>query len=89
MLDEVWGSEVQGSGFRVYFLWLILPVGDQIRDEASNGGTGMSGMIIHIMKLSFRYVLLIDSHVKFTLDFGARPLCIPLLFRTYKSTVQI
>ncbi len=56
---------------------LTLLVSQQVLDETSNGSAGASGMIIHILKLSIGYVLLIQRYVKLTLDFGARPFCIP------------
>ena len=64
-----------GSGFA--FILPALLINQQVLDETTNGGAGTSGMIIHILKFSFRNVLLIERHVKLTLDLGARPLCIP------------
>ncbi len=62
-------SQVQSSPFRVTFLALTLLVGYQVLDETSNGSAGASGMIIHILKLSIYYVLLIQRHVKRILMF--------------------
>ncbi len=78
-------SQVQSllmkSGFRVTFLSLSLVVGYQVLDETSNGSTGTSGMIIHILKLSIRNVLLIQRHFpselknqRFRLDVNPEPL---------------
>jgi len=50
-------SQVQGSPFRVVFFSLTLLIGQQVLDETTNGSAGASGMIINILKLSFRYVL--------------------------------
>jgi hypothetical protein len=84
--SRVLGSEVLGSGFlvilhirekiRVILILLILLVGNQVINETSNSSTGASCMVIHILKLIIPDVLLIQSHVKFTLNFGARSFCI-------------
>jgi len=42
---------------------LALLIGQQVLDEATNGRAGAPGMIIHILKFNFRYVLLIQCHV--------------------------
>ncbi len=46
-------------------------------------------MIIHIPKLSFRYVLLSQAYVKLTLDFGARPFCIPKKTNKFRVCLRI
>jgi len=52
-------SQVQSSPFRVTFLSLTLLVSHYVLGETA---------IIYILKLSIRYVLLIQNYVKLTLD---------------------
>jgi len=52
-------SQVQSSPFRVTFLSLTLLVGQQVLDKTSSDSAGAFGMIIHVLKLSIRYILLI------------------------------
>ena len=64
---------VQRSGL---LLSLALLLGQQVLDETTNGSTGASGIIIHLLKFGFCYVLLIQRYIKLALDFSARSFCI-------------